>query len=170
MVRNLLKAAGNDETYRSDNSRHVAASWLAHSVRGSPKARESLIAEAALAGSMAALVLGASVPQCHGISVKAVACRINSVDRARYSCVTLNKGSGSCGELSTGSSRQLVELTNCPSWMAAESTSSRPRTARHAAFNPQASGVECRVASGHDEGTDGVNSIGDEDKEQFHWR
>ena len=63
MVRNLSKAAGNDETYRGDNSRHLAASWLAHDGRGSPKARESPIAEAARAGSVAALVLEASVPQ-----------------------------------------------------------------------------------------------------------
>ena len=63
MVRNLSKAAGNDETYWSDNSRHLAASWLAHDGRGSPKACEPPIAEAARAGSVAALVLEASVPQ-----------------------------------------------------------------------------------------------------------
>ena len=82
MVRNLSKAAGNDETYRIDNIRHLATSWLAHGGRGSPKTRESLIAEAALAGSMAELVLEASAPQGHGISVKAVACRINSATQS----------------------------------------------------------------------------------------
>ena len=73
MVRNLSKAAGNDETYRGDNGRHLAASWLAHDDRGSPKARESPIAEAARAGSVAALVRGVS-SSMPGISVKAVTC------------------------------------------------------------------------------------------------
>ena len=58
----LSKAAVNDETYRGDNSRHLAASWLAHDGRGCPKARGSPFAEAARAGSMAAFVLEASVP------------------------------------------------------------------------------------------------------------
>ena len=125
---------GNDEACRGDNSRHPAASWLAHGGGGSPQARESPIAEAAHAGSVAVLVLGTSVPQCQVISVKAVTCRINSVDHARYSCVTLKFGSGACGELSTGSSRQLVELTKLSQLdsLEAESTSSRTRTARNA--------------------------------------
>ena len=46
VVRNLSNSAGNDETCRGDNSRHPAASWLARGGRGSPKARESPIAEA----------------------------------------------------------------------------------------------------------------------------
>ena len=40
MVRNLSKAAENDENFRGDDSRHLAASWLAHGGRGSPKARK----------------------------------------------------------------------------------------------------------------------------------
>ena len=56
----FLKVAEADETYWDDNIRHPAMSWLAHGVRGSPKAREHLVAEAALAGGMAALVPEAS--------------------------------------------------------------------------------------------------------------
>ena len=62
-----------------------------------------------------------------------------------------------------GRAHKLSQLDS----LAAESTSSRPRTARNAAFNPRAFGVECRVAIGHDEGTDGVSSFGDEDKERM---
>ena len=57
-------------------------SWLAHGGRGSPKACEHLVAEAALAGGMAALVPEASAPQGavnswgQGTSAKAVARRI----------------------------------------------------------------------------------------------
>ena len=36
--RGLSKAAANDKTYRDDNNRHPAASWLAHGGRGSHKA------------------------------------------------------------------------------------------------------------------------------------
>ena len=71
-----------------------------------------------------------------------------------------------------GGAHKLSQLDS----LAAESTSSRHRTAPNAALNPRAFGVECRVASGHDEGTDGVSpsamktrssSIGDEDKERM---
>ena len=59
----FLKAAEDDETYWDDNIRHPAMSWLAHGGRGTPKAREQLVAEAALAGGMAALVPESSAPQ-----------------------------------------------------------------------------------------------------------
>ena len=52
----FLKAAKDDETCWDDNIRHLAMSWLAHGGRGVPKSREQLVAEAALAGGMAALV------------------------------------------------------------------------------------------------------------------
>ena len=49
----FLKAAEGDETYWDENIRHA----------GAPKAREQLVAEAALAGGMAALVPEMSAPQ-----------------------------------------------------------------------------------------------------------
>ena len=57
------KATVNDETYRCDNNRHLTASWLAEDGRGSPKTCGSPFAEAARAGSMAAFVPEASVPE-----------------------------------------------------------------------------------------------------------
>ena len=58
----FLQAAEDDEAYWDDNIRLPAMSWLAHGGRGSPKAREHLVAEA-LAGGVAALVSEASAPQ-----------------------------------------------------------------------------------------------------------
>ena len=55
VVCNFLEGS-DDETYWDDNIRHPAMSWLAHGGRGAPKAREQLVAEAALAGGMAALL------------------------------------------------------------------------------------------------------------------
>ena len=78
----FLKTAEDDETYWDDNIRHPAMSWLAHGGRGAPKAREHLVAEAALAGGMAALVQETSAPQGvgnswgHGTPTKAMVRRI----------------------------------------------------------------------------------------------
>ena len=59
----FFKAAEDDETYWDDNIRHPAMSWLARGGRGVPKSRKQLVAEAALAGVLAALVPEMSAPQ-----------------------------------------------------------------------------------------------------------
>ena len=113
----FLKAAEDDETYWCDNIRHPATSWLAHGGRGVPKSREQLVAEAALAGGMAALV-----PESKCKSDR----KRGKNKRARYTvdqdgvqlCFSWSFGGGTCGELSSGSPCPLGRMhkrTTCRS-------------------------------------------------------
>ena len=78
MVCNFLEGSGGRRNLFGRQLRHPAMSWLAHDGRGAPKAREQLVAEAALAGGMAALVPEMSAPQgavnswCQGITTRAM--------------------------------------------------------------------------------------------------
>ena len=83
VVCNFLEGSGGRRNLLGQpHSTPCQMSWLAHGGSGAPKAREQLVAEAALAGGMAALVSEMSAPQGagnswgHGTSAKAMVRRI----------------------------------------------------------------------------------------------
>ena len=147
----FLKAAEDDETCWDDDIRHPAMSMLAHGGRGSPKAREHLVVEAALAGGVAALVPEASALQGavnawgQGTSAKAV---VRGIKRERSAASTADvkkeagpppakkpKGKGEGKEGKSKGARYTVDQARvqlCFSWNFGSGTCGEHRREAHA--------------------------------------